>query len=107
MSQHRQQYRISIERTGHLTRQGEVSDCRVSDLTEQGFQVRTDLPLTVGEILGLTCALDSNSEITCTVAVTHARLPLFGSRIVDISPEHRQRLARFIQRLITVNMMGM
>jgi hypothetical protein len=107
MSQHRQQYRIPIERTGQLMRQGEVSECRVSDLTEQGFQIRTDLPLAVGEVIGLTCTLDPNSEITCTVAVTHARSPLFGSRIVDMSSEHRQRLSRFIQRLITVNMMGM
>ena len=107
MSQHRQQYRIPIERTGQLTRQGEVSECHVSDLTEQGFQVRTSLPLSVGDVLRLTCALESTSEITCTVAVTHARSPLFGSRIVDMSPEHRQCLSHFIQRLITVNMMGL
>ena len=107
MNQHRQQYRIPIERTGRLTRQGEISECHVSDLTEQGFQLRTDLSLALGEVLSLTCALDGNSDITCTVAVTHARWPLFGSRIVDISPEHRQRLSQFIQRLIAVNMMGM
>jgi hypothetical protein len=107
MNQHRQQYRIPIERTGRLSRQGEISECHVSDLTEQGFQLRTDLSLVSGEVVSLTCAIDGISDITCTVAVTHARPPLFGSRIVDISPEHRQRLSRFIQRLITVNMMGM
>ena len=107
MSQHRQQYRIPIERTGQLTRHGEVSACRVSDVTEQGFQVTTDLPLEVGDLLGLTCTLDADSDITCTVTVTRAQPPLFGSRIVDISAEHRQRLSRFIQRLITVNMTGL
>jgi hypothetical protein len=107
MNQHRQQYRIPIERTGRLTRQAEVSECHVSDLTEQGFQLRTDLPLAPGEVVGLTCALDGNADIACTVAVTHARPPLFGSRIVDISPDYRQRLSQFIQRLITMNMMGM
>ena len=107
MNQHRQQYRIPIERTGQLTRQGEISDCQVSDLTEQGFQVRTDLPLMVGEVVRLTCALDGHAEIECGIAVTHARPPLFGSRIVDISPEQQERLSRFIQHLITVNMMGL
>ena len=50
MNQQRQQYRMPIERTGHLRRNEEVSDCHVSDITEQGFQVRTDLPLVVGEV---------------------------------------------------------
>jgi hypothetical protein len=107
MSHHRQQYRIPIERTGQLTRQGEISDCHVSDLTEQGFQVQTDLPLVVGEVIRLTCMLDGHAEVECGIAVTHARPPLFGSRIVDISPDQQERLSRFIQQLITMNMMGL
>ena len=107
MNQQRQQYRIPIERTGQLTRNGTVSECHVSDLTEQGFQVQTDLPLAVGEVVRLTCALDAHSEVECEIAVTHARPPLFGSRIVAISPEHHEQLARFIQHLITLNMMGL
>lgn len=107
MNQNRQQYRIPIERTGRLTRNGTLSDCHVSDLTEQGFQVQTDLPLVVGEVVRLSCALDGHTEIECGIAVTHARLPVFGSRIVDISPEQHERLSRFIQQLITLNMMGL
>jgi len=107
MNQHRQQYRIPIERTGQLTRQGEISDCHVSDLTEQGFQVQTDLPLMVGEVVHLTCVLDGHAEIECGIAVTHARPPLFGSCIVDISPEQQERLSRFIQHLITLTMTGL
>ena len=107
MNQQRQQYRMPIERTGHLTRNGEVSDCHVSDITEQGFQVRTDLPLVVGEVVRLSCALDAHNEVECGIAVTHARPPVFGGRIVDISPEHHERLSRFIQQLITLNMMGL
>ena len=107
MNQHRQQYRIPVQRTGQLTRQGEVSECHVSDLTEQGFQVQTDLPLVVGEVVRLSCTLDDHTEIECAIAVTHARPPIFGSRIVDISPEHQERLSRFIQNLIMLNMMGL
>ena len=107
MNQQRQQYRIPIERTGHLTRRGVVKECHVSDLTEQGFQVQADLPLVTGEVVRLACALDGHIEIECAIAVTHARPPVFGSRIVDISPEHHERLSRFIENLIMLNMTGL
>lgn len=107
MNQQRQQYRIPIERTGHITRNEEASPCHVSDLTEQGFQIRTELPLAAGEVVRLTCALDDHTEIECGIAVTHARPPVFGTRIVEISPEQQERLARFIQRLITLTLMGL
>lgn len=107
MNQQRQQYRISIERTGRLTRQGELSECHVSDLTEQGFQIQTNIPLAMGEVVRLTCPLDLHTEVECGIAVTHARPQVFGTRIVDIAPEQQERLACFIQRLITLTMMGL
>jgi hypothetical protein len=107
MTQQRQQYRIPIERTGRITRDGVVSDCHVADLTEQGFQIQTKIPLATGEVVRLSCPLDVHTEIECGIAVTHARPPVFGTRIVDIAPEQQERLARFIQRLITLTMMGL
>jgi hypothetical protein len=107
MSQQRQQYRLPIDRSGHLTLCGKVGVCHISDVTEQGFQLQTDLPLVAGDVVRLTCALEGREEIECGVAVTHARPPLFGSRIVDISPEHQERLSRFIERLLTLTMMGL
>ena len=107
MTQQRQQYRIPIERTGRITRDGVVSDCHVADLTEQGFQIQTKIPLTIGEVVRLTCPLDLHTEIECAIALTHARSPVFGTRIVDIAPDQQERLARFIQRLITLSMMGL
>ena len=107
MNQQRQQYRIPIERTGRITRDGVASDCHVADLTEQGFQIQTEIPLAMGEVVRLTCPLDFHTEIECGIAVTHARPPVFGTRIVDIAPEQQERLERFIQRLITLTMMGL
>ena len=107
MNQQRQQYRIPIERTGRITRDGVVSDCHVVDLTEQGFQIQTEIPFAMGEVIRLTCPLDLHTEIECSIAVTHARPPVVGTRIVDIAPEQQERLARFIQRLITLTMMGL
>ena len=107
MNEQRQQYRIPIERTGRMTREGVASDCHIADLTEQGFQIHTDVPLAMGEEVRLTSPLDLHTEIECGIAVTHARAPVFGTRIVDIAPDQQERLARFIQRLITLTMMGL
>lgn len=107
MEQQRQQYRIPIKRTGHLTAHGQRSECHVSDLTEQGFQLRTELPLVVGDMLHLACQLDAHSMVDCEIQVTHARPPVFGSRIAEISPEQQERLSRFIQHVITLTMMGL
>ena len=61
----------------------------------------------MGEVVRLTCPLDLHTEIECGIAVTHARPPVFGTRIVDIAPEQHERSRGFIQRLITLNMMGL
>jgi drug/metabolite transporter (DMT)-like permease len=102
----RQQSRIAIERTGVLTHHGRANECRVSDFTEQGFQVQADLPLVAGEVMHLTCALDTQKEIECRIAVTYVRPSVFGAQIVEMSPGHQERLSRFIEDVITVNIDG-
>ena len=107
MHSQRHDYRIAIERIGLLMRQGHARECRLSDFTEEGFQLQTNgLTLMVGEVIRLTCALDTNVEIECRIAVTYARASTIGARIVDISAEHREQLSRFIQDVITLNMEG-
>src|SRR5687767_4090610 len=99
----RHQSRIAIERPGLLTRNGQTSECRVSDFTEEGFGLQTDaLPVVVGEVIHLICALDAHEEMECRVAVTYIRPSVFGAQIVDILPEHQARLSRFIEDVITV-----
>jgi hypothetical protein len=107
MNQHREQYRILIERTGRLQRNGKVTNCHVWDLTELGFQVQTELDLSIGELVHLDCVLDLDSRIECALLITYARTPIAGGRIVDISPEHQTRLTRFIEQMLSVNLGGM
>jgi signal transduction histidine kinase len=45
--------------------------------------------------------LDGHAEVECGIAVTHARPPLFGSRIVDISPDQQERLSRLLENMLT------
>ena len=107
MNSPRHQSRIAIERTGLLIRHEQASECRVSDFTEQGFQLQTDVQrLVVGEVVRLMCALDTHHEIDCVIAVTYVRLSVFGARIVDISARHQARLSRFIEDVITANIDG-
>ena len=103
----RHQSRIAIERTGLLTRHGQTRECCVSDFTEEGFRLQTDVvAVKVGEVVHLTCALDAHEDIQCRVAVTHLHRSAFGAQIVKMSPEHRVRLSRFIEDVITVNING-
>ena len=96
MNSSRHQSRIAIERPGVLTRHGQTSECRVSDFTEQGFRLQTDvLPVVVGEVVHMTCALDTREEIECRIAVTYVHRSVFGAHIVEMSPEHQERLSRF------------
>ena len=60
----------------------------------------------VGEVVHLTCALDTHEEIECRIAVTYVRRSVFGAHIVEMSPEHQERLSRFIEDVITVNIDG-
>lgn len=103
----RHQSRIAIERIGLLTEHGQTVECRVSDFTEEGFRVQTDdLSVMVGEIVHLICALDAQEDIECRIAVTHVQPSVFGAQIVQMSSEHRARLSRFIEDVITVNING-
>ena len=53
----RHESRIAIERTGVLTRYGQKSECRLSDFTEHGFRLQTDvLSPVVNEVLDLSFA---------------------------------------------------
>ena len=103
----RHESRIAIERTGVLTCHGQRSECRLSDFTEHGFRLRTDaISPGVGQVLDLTCALDCQQAIECCVAVTHVHSSDVGVQIVEMSPDHQERLSRFIGDVITVNIDG-
>ena len=103
----RHQSRIAIERIGLVSFHGQTTECRVSDFTEEGFRLQADdLPVLVGEIVHLTCALDAHEDIECRMAVTHVHPSAFGAQIVEMSRADRARLSRFIEDVITVNITG-
>ena len=106
MGYKRELFRIALDRTGELHRDQTVSPCDLSDLTEKGVRLKTDLPVQVGERLQLHFRLTTACPITCTILVTRVSPPWVGATIDSISPEDRQNLSRFIEELNALHMTG-
>jgi hypothetical protein len=106
MGQQREFFRVAIERTGQVIRESEAAPCEVLDLTEKGFQLRTDLNVAIGDRLELEFRLTKVAPIHCTIEITHATSPQFGARITRISPEHQRCLAQFIEQMNMLNLTG-
>ena len=106
MAQNRELFRIAIDRTGHIQRGAETLACEVMDLTEKGFQLRSDGAFHVGDELRLEFVLNEPLPIVCTVQVTHVRPPYLGALIVGISTDHQDQLARFVEQFNALNMTG-
>jgi len=106
MTQKRELFRIALDRTGELRRENTVSPCVVLDLTEKGVRLKTELPVQEGDRLQLTFQLSTNCPITCTLQVARINPPSIGTTITDISPDDREKLARFIEDLNALHMTG-
>ena len=107
MNDQRELFRISVHRKGFLRRRGETSICEIDDLTEQGLQIVTEVPLTVGETVALEFQLVDRVVIHCALLVTHVKEQWIGGRIIQISTEHQDALTRFIEQMISANLVGM
>ena len=106
MAQKRELFRVAIDRTGLIRRGAETFPCRVIDLTERGFQLRTDGAFHAGEVLNLEFVLNETSSIKCTVQVTHVRAPYLGAVITTISPDYQTQLSHFIEQVNALNVTG-
>jgi len=103
----RGQFRIAVEREGVVTLGDKTAPCHVRNLTEAGFLIETDLPIVSRDTIRIECQLDEHSHVQCVLLVASAVPPLFGGPITQISPEHQQQLTNFMNRLITVNLVGL
>ena len=106
MPNYRQLYRVAIDRNGQVRHGAETFACNVMDMTEQGFRLRIDGTFPVGERLHLEFVLGDGDVLACAIQVTHSDPPHIGAAIVDIAPDHQQRLSSFIEQLNALNMTG-
>lgn len=98
MSDPRQHFRIPVNRRGFMHRNGATSLCTLVDLTAEGLQISTDLPLLVGDRVEIDCELEAASRIHCALKLTHAAGRQGGGRLVDITPQHHPRLMDFLDQ---------
>lgn len=98
MAEPRLHFRLPVNRRGLLHRNGSTSLCTLVDLTAQGLQISTDLPLPAGDRVEIECQLEPNSVIHGALTLTHTAGRHAGGRHADISPEHHRRLMDFLDR---------
>lgn len=89
----RKSSRVEIGRAGRLQRGALSAPCRVLDVSETGVRVESRMFVKSGDALQLVIELEQGRTLTCGLQVVHVRSPRFGSKIISISPEDRQRLA--------------
>lgn len=107
MGQKRELHRITVDRRGTLRRGGETATCEILDLTENGVQLKTDLPVTAGDALQLAVGLTDSVAIRCGIRVTRVNGTSVGTCITDITPADEEQLSRFIESLIALNLGGL
>ena len=106
MSEHRQLYRVTIDRTGHVRRGDDSFPCNVIDVTEKGVRLRIEGTFRQGEELYLEFPLTDSEVLACAIQVTNRRPPHMGAAIVHMAPDQQDRLSSFIEQLNALNMTG-
>ena len=106
MGHQRELFRIALERSGEIRGGNVAAACEVIDLTEKGVQLKTDLPVEVGETLQLMFDLAPASTVHCTILVARVCPPHVGALISDISQDDQKRLSQFIEQFIALNLGG-
>lgn len=99
-------YRIGVARPGIVRRGEDIASCEVCDLTEKGVQLKTDLPVKVGDRLHLDCSLAETLDVRCAVRVTRTCGPSVGACIVEITAADQECLSRFIENVIALTLEG-
>lgn len=106
MKQKRVPFRLKIHRVGQISRGGDVAWCEITEFTERGIGLRSDLPVAVGEDIEVEFDLTNTWPIHCTIHVTHAEAPRLGGPIMAISDEHMSHIKQFIDQHTAINLTG-
>ena len=92
----RKSSRVEVGRPGRLSRGSMSAPCRVLDVSEHGMRIQSRLFVRAGDALKLSIELAGGPALDCEVQVINLRPPHFGVKILSISPEDRERLARIL-----------
>ena len=96
MPERRHHLRIPVNRHGLMTLDGMTTPCDILDLTAQGIQLQTSLPLKAGDSVQIECQLSAEHLIRCTLRIIHAEGLRAGGLMANISPDGHRHLMRFL-----------
>lgn len=93
----RSESRVPISQKGELRSGDGWFACRVLDMSDTGFSIICNKPLTVGKVLDFRCELYPGKSLNCKIEIRHVDDTCVGTRIVEISRKGANLCQLFLQ----------
>ena len=93
----RTEARIAVSLPGILSLGDASAPCLVQNMCSRGFLIKYTKELPVGQILQLTCELDSERTVECKVQVRHVNRECLGARVIEISEDAMTLCHEFLE----------
>jgi hypothetical protein len=104
-SELRAQARVAVSQRATLNSgQPEWFPCMVLDVSDHGFLVVCNKPLSVGQILQLKCELFPQKTLDCKIEIRHATDSGTGTKIVEIDDKATRLLQMYLQEQYSNNL---
>lgn len=96
MPERRYHFRIPVNQRGLMTLDGMTTPCDILDLTEQGLQLQTCIPLKAGDSVQIECNVGAEHLVRSTIKIIHAEGLRAGGLMANISTNSYRRLKHFL-----------
>ena len=98
MEQKRALFRVRINKVGQISHGSDVASCEVTDLTEKGTGLKSELALATGDEVTLDFDLTPQCHIHCKLQIVKSSAPSAGGVFTTIAPEQHRAIMRFIEQ---------
>jgi hypothetical protein len=92
----RKSSRVEVGKPGRLHRGSFSAPCHIVNVSDSGVRIHSRLFVKNGDVLHLSIELDAGRFLSCEIQVINVRAQHFGSKILSISPEDRERLSHIL-----------
>lgn len=93
----RTEQRIAVSCRGTLSLGGNTAQCLIQNMCSRGFLIKSSKELPVGQVLKLTCELDPERTVECTVQVRHVNRDSLGAKVIEISDDGKLLCRKFLE----------
>ena len=102
----RREERVNVSCHGTLRLGDTAAPCHIQNMCSRGFLIRFSKELPVGRVLQLSCQLDSERSVECTVQVRHVNAGCLGARVMEMSDEDQILCRRFLEEQRAAKLKG-